>query len=499
MNIIQSITDKHLFRLFLADKNNKLSSWLNWSIVLRMLYGLPVKEKHRSLVKELSGRDLDKLPKQGFSTGLFLVGRRGGKSSISALVASYEATLSGKEKGLSPGEQAMVSIVSPTRLQSRIIKSYIRAALSSPLFEAEIIQEDKDGFLLSNNIRIQILVGDFRTTRGFTQILVIADEVCFLGMTEESKIKNDAELIQSVRPALLTTGGKLLAISTKYAKRGWAYKTWKKNFGNDTGKVLVVDAPSILMNPTLNQSEIDEIVAEDPIANRAEFLNLWREGISAYITREIVEACVVKNRIELLPRFDIKYTAFCDLSGGRNESASLAISHKTKDKAVLDFVREYRAPFSPNFVIEKMVDELSRYRVTRIFGDRYAGEFVSAAFQRLGIRYVSADRSKSMIYLEFIPVVSSRAVELLDSERMIAQFANLQRKTRSGGADQVDHLQGFSDDVCNSVAGAVVYTTKKGKQAGSLFRHHDATNDELKLREIKRSRQILGRMAAIQY
>ena len=78
-----------------------------------MLYGLPVKSKYsRNLIRHCTGRDPDKLPKDGFQTALFLTGRRSGKSRIAAVIGAYSAALAGLERNMAAGEKGMVCIVS---------------------------------------------------------------------------------------------------------------------------------------------------------------------------------------------------------------------------------------------------------------------------------------------------------------------------------------------------------------------------------------------------
>jgi hypothetical protein len=45
---------------------------------------------------------------------------------------------------------------------------------------------------------------------------------------------------------------------------------------------------------------------------------------------------------------------------------------------------------------------------------------------------------------------------LLDSKRLVTQFASLERRTSPIGKDRVDHGPGGADDLCNSAAGALV-------------------------------------------
>jgi hypothetical protein len=72
--------------------------------------------------------------------------------------------------------------------------------------------------------------------------------------------------------------------------------------------------------------------------------------------------------------------------------------------------------------------------------------------QQFGHRYPS-ERSKSQLYSEFLPMMNSRQVELLDVPRLARQLEGLERRTARGGRDSIDHGPGGHDDVANVVAG----------------------------------------------
>jgi len=428
--------------------------WKNWSIALRVLYGLPVKSKYAPLIKECTGRDINLLPKNGFDTALFLIGRRSGKSRIAAVIAAFESTLSEKENLLSRGELGMVAVISPTKLQSQIVKSYLRAIFDeTPLLQNEVVQEDRGGFELSNKIRIQILTGDYKSVRGFSLVCCVAEELSFFGLTEES-VKSDVELVRAVKPGLATTKGRLIGISSPYAKKGYCFNTHKKNFGNDSGKVLVWNCPSRTMNPTLPQSVVDEAMQEDLQSALSEYGGQFREDVAIFLPREVIEGVVKPGRVELLPYSDIDYFGFCDVSGGRSEDAGLSIAHRTETKVVIDFVKRYKSPHSPQAVISLMADELRRYGLGKVTGDNYSAEFVVGAFKANGISYEKSKLPKSALYLELLPRICSGQIELLDNEVLVNQLANLERRTVSGGKDKIDHPTNGKDDLANAVAGA---------------------------------------------
>ena len=498
MNIVQAIKDDNLFRPYLAV-DGSISSWSRWLTCLRVIYGLPLKHQwQRRLVAKCTGRDPSKLSPNGYSRVLLLCGRRSGKSKIAGLVGGFEASLSGREKLLSPGEIGMVTITSPSKDQSSIIRSYLRAALSTPLFDDEVVDEAKKrpSFELANGVQVRVMTGDFRTVRGYSQLAVIVDEVCFFGYSEESKVRSDTELIRSIRPSLLTTKGRLICVSSKYAPKGWAYSTSKKHFGVDASRTLVWDAASRLMNPTLSKADIDAEIADDPAAAKAEYLNLWREDVEDYLPRSAVESVVIAGRQELVPRSGIQYKSFTDVSGGRNDALALAIGHRDKQsrKVIVDYLHQWRPPCNPLLVIAEMAAILKRYHLRMTWGDNYAAEFNTQTFRNNGIQYAKSDKSKSELYLELIGPICARNIELLDNEKLVVQISSLERRTRSGGRDSIDHPSGGHDDLANVVAGLCVQASKGVLPIGFGFAALGLDDSS----EIQRNRTLMGRVIAQQ-
>src|SRR5262249_862707 len=143
-------------------------------------------------------------------------------------------------------------------------------------------------------------------------------------------------------------------------------------------------------------------------------------------------------------------------SGGQSDSFTLAIGHQEKGKGVLDVLREVKAPFSPEVVVEEFADGLKRYKVFEIEGDRYAGEWPREQFAKRGISYRPAENNKSGIFLGVLPLCMSGQVELLENPRLVSQFAGLERRTTRGGRDSIDHAPNGHDDLANAAAGVLV-------------------------------------------
>jgi hypothetical protein len=240
-----------------------------------------------------------------------------------------------------------------------------------------------------------------------------------------------------------------------------------QHFGKDDDDVLVWQADTAAMNPTISQEFIDKEIQKDPESGRAEWLGLFREDVSAAFPLELIEACIVPGRMEIPYSSHVEqYFGFVDPSGGRHDAFTLAIAHQNygSDHIVLDVVRATRSPLDPAEVVKEYSQVLQAYGLLTVVGDNYGGEWPKAEFAKNGIGYELSEKTKSEIYLATIPVFTSKRIELLDIEKMKTEFRRLERRHGRGGRDSIDHPPRGSDDIANAVAGAICLASDHGGQ-----------------------------------
>src|SRR5262245_2779691 len=148
------------------------------------------------------------------------------------------------------------------------------------------------------------------------------------------------------------------------------------------------------------------------------------------------------------------YYAFCDPSGGSSDSFTMAISHRDGERFIIDAIREVQPPFSPEQVIDDFAKLARSYGIARVVGDRYAGEFPREQFRKRGIHYVVAEKPKSDLFRDLLPLLNSGRIVLPKSDRLVNQLTGLERRTSRAGKDSIDHSPGTHDDLANAVAGA---------------------------------------------
>jgi hypothetical protein len=216
------------------------------------------------------------------------------------------------------------------------------------------------------------------------------------------------------------------------------------------------------MNPTIARDSkiISDAFDGDAAWAGAEYGAEFRTDVEAFLSREAIEACVDVGVFERPADLKRRYYGFVDPSGGSSDSMTLAIAHIEGSTVVLDLIREVRPPFSPEAVVQEFVATLKRYRLSTVMGDAYGAQWVQESFGKAGCYYHVSDRPKSALYLDFLPIANSLGVRLLDHPKMVNQFASLERQTRRGSRDSVDHPRGAHDDVANAVAGVVAWASK---------------------------------------
>lgn len=451
LTILEALDDPDLFA-----PHFKGESWKAWRAFLAALFGLPMDAEALEIYQRHTGRTA--APTEAFTEAALIVGRRGGKSRKLALIAVFLATLRDYSAFLAPGEDATVAVLAATRKQARRILSYCKALLTkTPLLAGMLVDDNTEEIRLSNGVVIEVSAANFRNVRSATLIAALADEIAFW-RTEETSANPDAEILRALKPGLASIpGGILLLASSPYAKTGELYAYHRRYHGRDDADVLVWQADTASMNPTIRAKFLAREFEKDPESAAAEYGAQFRDDLADFLTPEAVEGVTVPGRAELAPEPGITYAAFVDTSGGIKDRMTLAIAHRdARGVGILDTLLEVKPPFNPERVVEQCAGLLRRYGVSRVRGDRYAGQWPVARFAEHGITFEQTARPRSEIYLDFLPLVTAQRVELLDLPRIGAQLAGLVRRTAGSGRESVNHKPGAHDDAANSVAGVLV-------------------------------------------
>ncbi|WP_414899352.1 hypothetical protein [Rhizobium cremeum] len=446
MNILEACEDPELFGPWFKDPE----TYQAWFAFLAALFGLPMTEEQAEIYRRHTGRE--ELPGEPSEEAWLIIGRRGGKSFVMALVAVFLACFRDYRPFLAPGEMGTVMVIAADRRQARTIIRYAKALLTGvPMLSDMVTAERAEGVDLDNSVAIEVGTASFRTTRGYTYVAVLCDELAF--WPSEDSAEPDFEILDAIRPGMATIpNAMLLCASSPHARRGALWEAYRQYWGQN-GPILVWKAATREMNPTVRQSVIDRATERDAAKASAEYGAEFRRDIEAFVSREVVEACVTRG-LESLPwQHRQKYFAFVDPSGGSNDSFTLAIAHREDTSVVLDVLMDKKPPFSPEQTIAEFCVVLKAYGLREVTGDRYGGEFPREHFRNRGIAYKIAEKPRSDLYRDLLPLMNSGQIRLLDNKHLQNQLIGLERRVYRGGKETIDHAPGGHDDLANAVAG----------------------------------------------
>lgn len=444
---------------------------------------VPVGATHEEIYAACTGRT--DWPQQQAKIVSLIVGRRGGKSYITAIIGIYLACC--RRYKLNLGTKGMVMILARDREQAGVIRGYVLAFLRAiEELNVMIAGETQKLIELTNGITIEVrAVSDKGAgTRGYTVVGALLDEIAFWP-TDAMSAKQDKKVLQALRPAMFgIRGAMIVMLSSPYAKRGELYTVYRNGYGQQgNARYFVWQADTLSMRPESDPellSEIRDEYEEDPDNAKAEYGAQFRSDLEAIFSKQTIEALSIEGRFERGYVKDLApYRAFVDPSGGSSDSYVLAIAHDERRTvngleqvvAVLDKVIEWTPRFDPEKVSIEVVDACKSFKVTGVTGDAYAGEWPRDPLKKRGLTYTLSERTRSEIYLDMLPLVNSSRVELLDAKkhaRTVNQFANLERRP-GRGKDVVDHPAGSHDDCANAVAGVLVSGASHGSVLGAVW------------------------------
>src|SRR5262245_7303446 len=289
--ILDALDDDTLFGSAFPERD----SWRAWRVVLAGLFGLPLEAEDRELYERHTGRREvpSVLPKEGW----VVVGRRGGKSRIAAAVAVYLAAFRDYTNVLAGGERGTLPIIAADRKQAGVVFKYVRGLLEgSPVLRRLIESETADSIDLTNGVTIEVHTASWRSTRGYTLIGAILDEIAFWRTADDSA-NPDSEILAAPRPGRATVpDALLLAISSPYARRGCLWEAYQQHYGQDGDPIFVWQAPTEAMNPKVDPQIIVDAYAKDEAEASAEFGAEFRRDLEAFGSRETLQACIVNDR-----------------------------------------------------------------------------------------------------------------------------------------------------------------------------------------------------------
>jgi hypothetical protein len=449
-------------------------SWAAWRTILIAAMGEELTPEERETFAKLTG-GREREPGEPVEMLLIVAGRRSGKSRALSVLATYLACLCDWSEHLFIGEIGTALYQAPTQRQAASALKYATDLIDHvELLSKTVENRTADCLTLRRSIELTATAANWRYSRGSTCICCVLDETAFFH-NDEASANSDEELLTALMPSLSTTGGPILIASSPKDMQGIVYDLHKKHFGKDgDARILVVQADSRALNPSLRESVIQRAYEADPVRATAEYGGEFREATSGYLERSIIEKAVEKGVQRRVPLPRIKYVAFLDSAGGSgSDSYATAVGHNVIEDgrtiSIIDQVYEAMPPFDPDYVTRCAAETLKQWGIREVYGDSYGGGWPVTAMGKHGIRYVTCPLNASELYLHTLPLWNAGRVRMLDSPKAIEQIARLRRRVGQGVQEKIVHPRNGHDDSANVVAGVLWLLSPVQHQAMSSW------------------------------
>ncbi len=414
-----------------------------------------------------------------------IVGRRGGKTTLAAIVAIYSTIKVNWRPYLTKTPVATVLVLSHSVDLSEEILDMLKQLVegseilnrlrnfrkknTTKIFHLRVpFLKDNDEIEYSN-VRIKVGAASKKTTRGSAVCTLLCDEIAYWNLSEESA-EPDSEILRAARMSLLQfkEHGTIIKMSSPGIKQGVLYDEWMKR--EDLRQDYIqFKAPSWVWNTILGVNEFKAEHRLDPDGFDTELRANFVDSISNFILPEFVDMCVTKGVKFNLPADDRHtiYSAAIDAAFKGDRFAFAVVGYN--EKRVTMYALKYwegtkKKPVQIHEVATYIRTVCKQYGLNEIAGDQYSFQPLRELFLQYGINLVENTFTlpyKRKIYFGMKRLIHNQQFDLLDEPLLHKEIKELVVEQTSSGQIRIGHPQGGSDDLSDATAVAAFRVMEK--------------------------------------
>lgn len=481
----QELNETQQFNVWMETKNDEG----NFDLV-------PVPMTETELYKFMTDKDYDVTQIKLKNKINFIIGRRGGKTTLAAMLAIYCAIITNWRPYLQKTPFATVLVLSHSREFSDEVLEIIRTFIETSPVLKRLINLKKKNTTSTMNLsvpffddsrkitysRVQIKVGaaSSKTTRGIAACAVICDEIAFWNLDENMK-ETDEKIMKAVRPATKQFGRKalLIKISSPGIKQGVLYKEFLKwGKGELPSTYSVFKAPSWVWNTILPKEEFIEEWELDQDGFDTEYRANFVDSLSNFILPEFIDMATIKGATFNPPeakRSQVVYRAAIDAAFKKDHFTFSVVGHfenRIKQYVLKGWKGTKKNPVKAKDVAEYARTICKEYGIDEVAADQYSFEPLREIFAQYGVTLIEKPFSltfKKQIYFNLKRLIHSQQMDLLDVEELSKELKELVIEQTGSGQIRIGHPPGGSDDYSDSTAIAAYLAVESAGTLGYDF------------------------------
>jgi hypothetical protein len=367
----------------------------------------------------------------GRSNWLLLSGRRGGKSLISDIVASYEAIVPDLSQYVRPGEERYVLMVSVREDSAKLhIRQIARLLRHSKELASGIEAIKEDRIQLKNGVTILSLPASARATRGYTASALVMDEAAFFVDTLGN---SSAEAIfTALSPTVATFGeqSRIVITTSVNTKAGLVYEIYDRATSGELDEWHITKTATRELNPKVSEKVINQALRRDPESAQAEYFSEFREQLEAFLSSEAVDQCVDRSMTRLENGAGERYLMAIDPALMRDNYA-YGIAHLQNGVVYVDYINRLKAPVNANYAEDLLRSLVERFKPVSVLCDN--ASTVQRLKGELPMAYAPFTRQQKLrIYGALKETINLGLVVLPPDDDLLAELKALQIR---GGVD----------------------------------------------------------------
>lgn len=418
-----------------------------------------------------------------------VIGRRGGKTTLSAMLAIYCAISTNWKPYLRKTPTAHVLILSHSRDFSDEVLNLIRTLIEeSPILSKLINKKTKntastmnlimpfavDGKIQQSRVTIKVGAASKKTTRGTAACAVLCDEICYWNLDENLK-ETDAEILKAVRPNMKQFGRKamMIKLSSPGIKQGVLYNEHQKwQEGTLPKNYVIFKAPSWIFNTILPKQEFIDEWTLDQDGFDTEYRANFVDSLSNFILPEFVDMAVMRGITYEAPegistKDKIVYKAAID-AAFKGDCFTFSVigynGHRIKQYISKGWQGTREKPVKASDVALYIRQVCKEFDIPIVAADQYAFNPLREIFERYGVtleEYIFNPTFKKKIYFNLKKLVHSQQIDLLDNSIQTTEIKELVVEQTNAGNFRIGHPAGGSDDYADAMAIASFLVTEE--------------------------------------
>jgi hypothetical protein len=273
----------------------------------------------------------------------------------------------------------------------------------------------------------------------------------------ESKdfVANLPDLLEAVRPTLITTSGKLIMLSSPGAKEGPIFDIWQAR--NENPDIFCFKAPSAVLNPSISSAALAKERKHGEAYFRREFLAEFVEAQNPFLPTAALEAAIVRGKIEFQPEpSDFATVAGIDLADKKDDCALCVSTVREiagKRKVVVLIGKTWK-PSRDGHVVPRVLEEMGAlckaFNVGQAKGDQKSmstAEYILGRYGVSFVRTVTDGQGSEVMYRTFLGALNNGDIVLPENEELLSQLRRLEERTGDGGRFRVAGRRNSKDDL----------------------------------------------------